>query len=68
MAGARAAGVTANAVHTPSVYAREVTQPKASVAVTVKAKLPVCPGTPERTPAGERVRPGGSPGVTEKVY
>jgi hypothetical protein len=43
-------------------------QPFASVAVTVKEKLPFAVGVPESVPPVERVRPGGrDPAVTEKL-
>jgi hypothetical protein len=39
-----------------------------SVAITVKVKVPVADGMPERVPAALRVRPGGrSPGGAVKV-
>src|SRR5947209_19921103 len=44
-----------------SVYVAPVpVQPFASVTLTVSGNEPVCVGVPERMPAGESVRPGGS--------
>ena len=51
------------------VYARLPEHPLASVAVTVKVKLPPVVGVPEITPEDESVSPVGSvPVVTAKLY
>ena len=69
MPPARAAGLTEIVGQTTvRVYPCVPVQPFASVAVTVKPKVPVTRGEPERRPAGESVTPVGSaPPVTANV-
>lgn len=74
----RAAAMEAVGIHaggrvhatTASVKALAPEHPCASVAVTVKGKLPAAVGVPESTPEEPlRLRPAGrTPAVTEKVY
>jgi hypothetical protein len=61
--------ITGGASVTVIEYPRAPKQPRASVAVTVKEKTPLCVGVPESAPvAEESVNPGGSaPPVTVKA-
>jgi hypothetical protein len=51
-----------------NVYVRLPAQALESTARIRKVEVPTAVGVPERTPRGDRVRPGGSdPDVTEKL-
>src|SRR5256885_422176 len=52
-----------------SAYACAPVQPLASVAVTVKLKVPPAVGVPDIAPPGDKLNPeGNAPALTVKVY